>query len=492
MGTPDLIDSYGIVQLLHLRRVRALPATSRAAPSTTSRSRTTAVEAELLGPVNSLSRRRRTTAGTESSTTPRSRSPSTSTRPRRRPHRHPGADRGPRDRASTRDWVKVDFDLLPLIGSVSGHRPLPPQAGATRTSSSTSRRSTSTPRTRRCRSPTRRSFGAEIARDIGSVLDQGPALRHQGLRLRHPQRRGVRQAGGADPGGADGAVRPPVVAVRGRALLLLRLVHRPGRPHAVAQHGQDPPDARASRTCASRAISTTSTSGWTSWWARSCRRSTTRRCCSICSDHGFAQFGRQFHLNTWLRDNGYLTLKTRRGEEGGDGDHRRRLEPHRGLRHRLQRPLPQPRGPRGQGHRRAPTKAEPSSLARLTPRARGGRRPRDRTSARSPRSTDGTSMYTGEATPSMPELLVGYTPGYRSSSPSVLGATGQRDRSTSTPGPGAATTRWPATWSRARSCAEPAGHPGRTRRSSTCRSPSSTASASPKPEQMVGTSVFDV
>ncbi len=29
----------------------------------------------------------------------------------------------------------------------------------------------------------------------------------------------------------------------------------------------------------------------------------------ICSDHGFAQFARQFHLNTWLRDNGYLVLK---------------------------------------------------------------------------------------------------------------------------------------------------------------------------------------
>ncbi|MCU0235139.1 MAG: alkaline phosphatase family protein, partial [Thermoanaerobaculales bacterium] len=26
----------------------------------------------------------------------------------------------------------------------------------------------------------------------------------------------------------------------------------------------------------------------------------------VCSDHGFAQFARQFHLNTWLRDNGYL------------------------------------------------------------------------------------------------------------------------------------------------------------------------------------------
>ena len=29
----------------------------------------------------------------------------------------------------------------------------------------------------------------------------------------------------------------------------------------------------------------------------------------ICSDHGFTQFGRQFHLNTWLRDNGWLAVK---------------------------------------------------------------------------------------------------------------------------------------------------------------------------------------
>ena len=34
-------------------------------------------------------------------------------------------------------------------------------------------------------------------------------------------------------------------------------------------------------------------------------------------------------------------------------------------------------------------------------------------------------IYQGEATPGMAELLVGYTPGYRSSSPSVLGATGR-------------------------------------------------------------------
>jgi hypothetical protein len=34
-------------------------------------------------------------------------------------------------------------------------------------------------------------------------------------------------------------------------------------------------------------------------------------------------------------------------------------------------------------------------------------------------------MYLGPATPIMPELLVGYTPGYRNASASVLGATGK-------------------------------------------------------------------
>ena len=31
----------------------------------------------------------------------------------------------------------------------------------------------------------------------------------------------------------------------------------------------------------------------------------------VCSDHGFASFAREFHLNTWLRDRGYLTIKDR-------------------------------------------------------------------------------------------------------------------------------------------------------------------------------------
>ena len=33
-------------------------------------------------------------------------------------------------------------------------------------------------------------------------------------------------------------------------------------------------------------------------------------------------------------------------------------------------------------------------------------------------------LYTGEMTPMMPELLVGYTPGYRNSSQSFMGSTG--------------------------------------------------------------------
>ena len=34
-------------------------------------------------------------------------------------------------------------------------------------------------------------------------------------------------------------------------------------------------------------------------------------------------------------------------------------------------------------------------------------------------------MYVGPATPMMPELLMGYTPGYRNASTSVLGSTGK-------------------------------------------------------------------
>ncbi|MCP4664627.1 MAG: twin-arginine translocation signal domain-containing protein [bacterium] len=142
----------------------------------------------------------------------------------------------------------------------------------------------------------------------------------------------------------------------------------------------------------------------------------------ICSDHGFAQFARQFHLNTWLRDQGYLTLKdgAEKKEETSiyDVDWKRTVAYGIGF-NGLYLNL---KGREAQGI------VEPGKAAELTARLRRdlealydsetGMRPVTRAYLRE-------EMYSGEMTPSMPELLVGYTPGYRNSAQSFLGATGK-------------------------------------------------------------------
>jgi predicted AlkP superfamily phosphohydrolase/phosphomutase len=142
----------------------------------------------------------------------------------------------------------------------------------------------------------------------------------------------------------------------------------------------------------------------------------------ICSDHGFAQFGRQFHLNTWLRDNGYLKLKDGavKKEETSifDVDWSETAVygvGFNGLYVNLQ-------GREGQGI------VPPEKVADLTSKLareleaivdpETGQRPVAKVYRRD-------EMYLGDATPIMPELLVGYTPGYRNASSSVLGATGK-------------------------------------------------------------------
>ena len=141
----------------------------------------------------------------------------------------------------------------------------------------------------------------------------------------------------------------------------------------------------------------------------------------ICSDHGFAQFGRQFHLNTWLRDNGYLTLKSEaeKKEETAitDIDWTQTVAYGVGF-NGLYLNL---KNREGQGIVEAAKAAE--ITARLSRELQTvtdpetGERPVAKVYPRD-------EMYVGDATPLMPELLVGYTPGYRNSSPSVLGATG--------------------------------------------------------------------
>jgi predicted AlkP superfamily phosphohydrolase/phosphomutase len=142
----------------------------------------------------------------------------------------------------------------------------------------------------------------------------------------------------------------------------------------------------------------------------------------VCSDHGFAPFARNFHLNTWLRENGYLVLRdsARRKEETAitDVDWRRTAAygvGFNGLYLNLE------------GRERGgivPLEKAAALTARLVREleavvdAEMGQRPIDRVYRRD-------DLYQGDATPGLPELLVGYTPGYRSSSPSVLGGTGR-------------------------------------------------------------------
>ncbi len=142
----------------------------------------------------------------------------------------------------------------------------------------------------------------------------------------------------------------------------------------------------------------------------------------VCSDHGFAQFGRQFHLNTWLRDNGYLVLKD-------EAKKKERTSPldinwdetvaygvgFNGL--YLNTVGREERGIVG------PEKA-PEVIARISRELEAihhdetGKRPVHKVYKRD-------ELYSGEVTSEMPEMLVGYTPGYRCANDSILLETGK-------------------------------------------------------------------
>ncbi len=141
----------------------------------------------------------------------------------------------------------------------------------------------------------------------------------------------------------------------------------------------------------------------------------------VCSDHGFAPFGRQFHLNSWLRREGYLAVKqeaaSKEAASMGDIDWSRTAAYGCGFNGLYVNRL----GREGQGiigDREAETLAE--RLARELAEIRDpetGERPVHRVYRRS-------EIYPGEFAADLPELLVGYTPGYRSSSESVMGGSG--------------------------------------------------------------------
>ncbi len=142
----------------------------------------------------------------------------------------------------------------------------------------------------------------------------------------------------------------------------------------------------------------------------------------VCSDHGFAPFSRQFHLNSWLRQEGYLALKDEAASKEAAGlediDWSKTAAYGIGFNGLYMNRV----GREGQGI------LGDAEAGRLSQRIAGeleaivdsdtGQRPVHRVYRRG-------ELYSGEFTRDMPELLVGYTPGYRSSSDSVMGQSGR-------------------------------------------------------------------
>jgi len=142
----------------------------------------------------------------------------------------------------------------------------------------------------------------------------------------------------------------------------------------------------------------------------------------ICSDHGFAPFGRQFHLNTWLRDNGYLTLRSdaEKKEEATVLD----IDWEKTVAYGI--------GFNGlyinQEGREWSGRVSPGQRLDLVERLTRELEPiRDPETGERPvaKVYRREEVYSGDLTYEMPDLLVGYTPGFRSSSDSVIGGTGK-------------------------------------------------------------------
>ena len=171
---------------------------------------------------------------------------------------------------------------------------------------------------------------------------------------------GVLTRGRVPGAGADCRRREPAAVrlrarpLRRRAAVLLLRQRRSGVAHDVARDGSRPSGLRpGDRRAATRTSSRSSTSDSTRSSARRSTRLGPDDLLVVMSDHGFASWRRAFHLNSWLRDQGYLTSC----EPGRRGRSRllrqRRLVADARLRARPERALPQPPGPREPGHRRA-------------------------------------------------------------------------------------------------------------------------------------------
>jgi len=144
----------------------------------------------------------------------------------------------------------------------------------------------------------------------------------------------------------------------------------------------------------------------------------------VVSDHGFASFRREVHLNAWLHQNGYLALRTGLdpGEDAGDllrGVDWSRTRAYAvglgGLYLNL-------RGREAEGvvdtGNAEELKAEISARLSGLLDPDGGQRVVRAVVARE-------SVYSGPFIGDAPDLLVGYAPGYRVASSTAMGAVGE-------------------------------------------------------------------
>ena len=249
----------------------------------------------------------------------------------------------------------------------------------------------------------------------------GRGQRHLGPQRRRPQRTGLPGAHLLQPRrmGSHGLQRhgqdeegPRLLRLRddGQHPAHVPPLSRQGASRRSGRPGQDEP-ARSSRT---------STSGWTTWSAASGRSSTRRASSSSCPTTASSRSAAGVNLNSWLWRNGYLTLK-----EGRTDERRmvqgRRLGPER-------RPTPsgsagvylnlkgrEAKGIVGPGAEAEALKAEligKLSAASRTPKRDHGHQPG---------STIPAAIYAGPYKDNAPDLIIGYSEGYRASWDSVTG-----------------------------------------------------------------------
>jgi predicted AlkP superfamily phosphohydrolase/phosphomutase len=415
MGTPDLVDSYGSFSYYTSHRLEIYGDISGGTVDYVE-VEANRVDAELRGPVNTLVSPPPGTGATQASI------PFTV-------HLDPDRDAvciriGGRsvilEKGEYSDWVKVEFTLLPLIGKVSGIvrfllKQVRPHFQLYATAVNIDPESQAVPVT------WPKELGADIARDIGSYWTKG--LPCDTKALDYGIINDEQYVGQAELILEERMALFRHLWSRFEDGLFYFYVSSTDQDAHMLWRNMDPSHPR-------HHDSDVRFSGWIPYLyermdgllGEVLPAVDDQTLLLVCSDHGFAPFAREFHLNTWLRESGYLTLKdsARRKEETAitDVDWGRTAAygiGFNGLYLNLEG--------REKGGIVSPEKAG-RLLGRLTRELEGvvdpetGQRPVARVYRRD-------EMYQGEATPGMAELLVGYTPGYRCSSPSVLGGTGR-------------------------------------------------------------------